>query len=135
MKNTISVSNPFKWIEDLFKHYKRPATYDEPYDFLCLVSGRVDSPGPRDQRWEFIRDTGMGLIEKVLARKPIGKGPHFFIFPDRWMVPGEAVEFASALSENPDAKKFERVYVVTHAPYIVSDCLREQVLILRKENS
>jgi hypothetical protein len=139
MKNTkqvdrIRVVNPVAWIEDLFKNFKRPAHYDWPFDFLVLVSGRIDSPGPRDEKWEYILDLGMPKIEKVLARKPIGAGPHFFIFPDRWLTPPEAVQFGHALKHNPDAAKFGRVYVVTHQPYIVGDCHREQVLILRKES-
>jgi hypothetical protein len=130
---TTTVSHPFQWIEDLFKDYKRRADWEHPFDYLCIVSGRVDSPGPRDPRWEYTLDFGMSKIEKVLAREPIGVGPHFFIFPDRWMQPGESVGFLSALIENPDAKKFQRVYVVTNQPYLFGDCMREQCLILTKE--
>lgn len=138
MKNTkqegkIRIENPVAWIENLFKDYKRPARYSWPFDFLVLVSGRIDSPGPRDAKWEYILDLGMPKIEKVLAKEPIGAGPHFFIFPDRWLTPAEAIGFGSALKNNPDAAKFGKVYVVTHQPYIVGDCHREQVLILRKE--
>lgn len=132
MKKKITASNPFGWIEELFSNFKRPAGSAWPFDYLVVVSGRVDSPGPRDSRWEYILDAGRNLLEKVLARQPIGAGPHFFIFPDRWLQPGEAVEFVSALRANPDAKKFGRVYVVTNQPYLVGDCVKEQCLILRK---
>lgn len=132
----ITAVNPFRWIEDMFKDYQRENHEYQcgPFDLLCVVAGRVDSPGPRDERWEYIIDCGSNLIEKVLKHQPIGAGPHFFIFPDRWMVPGEAQQFGHALTKNPDAKKFGRVYVVTHQPYIVGDCRREQVRILRKES-
>lgn len=128
----IKAGLPTQWIEDMFKDYKRPAN-SGPFDYLVAVCGRVDSPGPRDERWEYILDLGMPLLEKVLRFEPIGAGPHFFIFPDRWLVPGEAVEFASALRKNPDAAKFGRVYIVTHQPYLVGDCLKEQCRIVYKD--
>jgi hypothetical protein len=127
----IIATNPFSQIDEMFKDYVRPAGYNQPFDYLVAVCGRVDSPGPRDKRWDYIRDAGMVLIEKVLKRQPIGAGPHYFVFPDRWLVPGEAMEFESALQENPDAKKFKRIYIVTHQPYLVSGCLREQCRIVR----
>jgi hypothetical protein len=131
-KSKITAGSPFEWIERMFDDYVRPATSACPFDYLVAVCGRVDSPGPRDARFEFIRDAGMPLLEKVLACEPIGPGPHFFIFPDRWLVPGEAVCFGTGLRHNPDAAKFGRVYVVTHQPYIVADCLKEQVRIVRR---
>lgn len=131
--NRVTVGRPFQWLEDMFKNYRRPADDKRKFDFLCVVAGRINSPGPRDKRWEYILDFGSALIPKVLKRQAIGPGPHVFIFPDRWMVPGESVEFGHALSENPDAHRFKQVYVVTHAPYIVGDCLREQVVILTKD--
>lgn len=130
----IIASNPFQWIVDLFKNYKRPCDCNSPFDYLCIVSGRVDSPSPRDSRWEYILDAGMPMLEKVLNLEPIGSGEKFFIFPDRWLQPGEAVGFLSALIKNPDAKKFGKVYVVTNQPYLVSDCRREQVLILTNDS-
>lgn len=129
----ITAGTPFAWIEEMFKDYKRPEAAKWPFDFLVGVAGRIDSPGPRDERYEYILDAGMPLIEKVLICQPIGKGPHFFIFPDRWMVPAEAVEFGHRLACNPDAKSFGRVYVITHQPYIVQDCLKEQVRIMYKK--
>jgi hypothetical protein len=130
----IKAVNPFQWIVEIFNDYTRSPKSDLPFDYLVAVCGRMDSPGPRDERFEYIRDVGMPNIEKVLRLQPIGAGPHFFIFPDRWMVPGEAMEFLSKLKRNPDAKKFKRVYVVTHQPYLVGDCRREQVRIVRKES-
>lgn len=132
MKPEVQVVKPLDWIVDMFRDYKRPKNSKDKYDLLVAVCGRLDSPGPRDSRWDYIRDMGMPLIEKVLNRKPIGAGPHFFIFPDRWMVPAEGQQFTLALDQNPDAKKFDKVYVVTNEPYIVSGCLKEQVRIVRK---
>ena len=128
----ISASNPFVDIEKMFDDYVRPDRHTLPFDLLVGVCGRLDSPGPRDSRWEYILDVGMPLIQKVLNREPIGKGPHFFIFPDRWMVPGEAQAFVSRLSENSDANTFVRVYIITHQPYIVGGCPRESVRIITK---
>lgn len=130
----IRAGSPTAWIEALFADYVRPSACTYPFDLLVAVCGRVDSPGPRDDRYEFIRDMGMPKIEAVLSNERIGAGPHFFIFPDRWMVPGESMEFVSKLASNPDAKKFGRVYIVTHAPYIVGDCAKEQVRIVRVES-
>lgn len=128
---TIVASNPYKEIEDCFADYVRPDEYkNKPFDFLVVVAGRADSPGPRDPRWEYILDAGRNKIEQVLNGEGIGPGPHYFIFPDRWLVPAEAQAFGSKLFANPDAKKFERVYIVTHQPYIVGDCRREQCRIM-----
>lgn len=77
---------------------------------------------------------GMPKLDKVLKREPLGEGPHFFIFPDRWLVPAESAAFTDHLNHNPDVKKFGRVYCVVHQPYIVSDCRKEEVRIVRKEN-
>lgn len=128
----ITALDPFRWIEELFKDFQPLSDYGYPFDYFCVVSGRSDSPSPRDSRWEYILDFGSQLIEKVLLREPIGGGTKFFIFPDRWLQPAEAAGFLSALKENPDAKKFGKVYVVTNQPYLVSDCRREQVRILTK---
>lgn len=129
----VRIADPLRDIEVMFKDYVRPAAQTYPFDYLVAVCGRVDSPGPRDQMWEHVLDFGMPLIAKVLNLEPIGAGPHFFIFPDRWMVPGEATEFEARLRKNPDATKFGRVYVVTHQPYLVSGCLKEQCRIVRNK--
>lgn len=132
-KSSVKAGHLFQDIDDLFKDYKRPARHlAEPFDYLCVVAGRVDSPGPRDPMWEHRLDFGMPKIAKVLKKEPIGAGPHYFIFPDRWLQPGEAVEFESLLAANPDAKKFGRIYIVTNQPYLVSSCMAEQCRILRK---
>lgn len=125
-----TIRNPFGDIVDMFRDYVRPSDYKLPFDVLVAVCGTINSPGPRDPRWEFALDMGMPKIEKVLKHEPIGKGPHYFMFPDRWMVPIESARFVSALSKNPDAASFDRVYIVTHAPYIVGDCRREQVRLV-----
>ena len=130
-KPSVRASDPFAWIDAMFADYVRPPNHRLPFDYFVAVCGRTDSPGPRDTRWEYILDTGMPLIPKVLAHQPIGAGPHYFIFPDRWMVPDEAAGFLSDLAKNPDAKKFKTIYVVTHQPYLVGDCLKEQVRIVR----
>ncbi len=132
-RQSLTASNPFSFIEDYFKDYIKPANCYLPFDYLVAVAGRIDSPGPRDEQWELILDFGKPLLEKVLKGEGIGAGPHFFIFPDRWLVPAEAQLFFSQLCKNPDAKKFGRVYVVTHQPYLVGDCLKEQCRILYKK--
>lgn len=119
-------------LTDPFKDYVPPTNGRGKYDLLVAVAGRLDSPGPRDSCWEYILDAGRDKLEKVLNREPIGAGPHFFVFPDRWLTPPEASAFTDHLNKNPDASKFGRVYVVTHQPYIVSGCRRQEVRILTK---
>jgi hypothetical protein len=134
MPTTIAARNIFQFVEDAFKDYERGKDgKDKPFDLLVCVAGRNNSPGPRDERWEFMLDWGKDKIEKVLKREGIGSGPHYFIFPDRWMVPGESMEFVPHLWKNPDAKKFDRVYIVTHQPYIVGNCFNWQCRILTKK--
>ena len=136
-KGRIVCGNPCQCIEDMFRDYVKPPKdkYSDgrKFDLLVAVAGRLDSPGPRDPMWEFILEVGTGNLDKVLNREPIGPGPHFFVFPDRWLVPAEAQRFVDDLNHNPDADKFGRVYIVTHQPYIVGDCLKEEVRIIRKQ--
>lgn len=128
---TIAAS-PFARVDAMFDDYARAPDYHYPFDYLVAVAGRIDSPGPMDPMWEFILDVGRTKLEDVLAERPIGAGPHYFIFPDRWLVPAQAQAFFHHLVQNPDASKFGRVYVVTHQPYVVGDCRKEQVRIVRK---
>lgn len=129
---TIAAS-PFAQVDAMFGDYNRPADYHYPFDYLVAVAGRIDSPGPMDPMWEYILDAGRTKLKDVLAERPIGGGPHYFIFPDRWLVPAQAQAFFHHLLQNPDASKFDRVYVVTHQPYLVGDCRKEQVRVVRKK--
>ncbi len=131
----VFVSNPYREIEKYFADFVRSPRDTWPCEICVAVCGRIDSPGPRDERWEFIRDAGMPLIDKVLKRQPIGAGPHFFIFPDRWLTPPESASFVHHIIHNPDVAKFGRVYFVVHQPYIVGDCLRENVRVITNEKS
>lgn len=132
MASTTVGRHPLQMIEESFADYKRPAELkNKPFDLLVMVSGREDSPGPRDERWEFCLDVGRDKIEKVLECKPIGAGPHHFVFPDRWLQPGESMRFPDLLYKNPDAKKFGRVYMLVNQPYIVGNCRREQTRFLK----
>lgn len=128
----IIASNPFTFIGQFFADYTRRSDCTWPFDFLVGVAGRGDSPGPRDDMWEYTLDAGRNKLQRVLDHQSIGAGPHYFVFPDRWLVPGEAQGFVHSLCKNPDAAKFGRVYVITHQPYIVGDCMAENVRILRK---
>ena len=74
------------------------------------------------------------LWAELESRKRILVNEGKIIFPDRWLVPGDAQNFHDRLKNNPDAAKFGRVYVVTHQPYVLGSCLREQVWIIRKQS-
>lgn len=129
-KPATTVGGLFDPIDAFFKDVQTSPSERQPFLLLVAVAGRMDSPGPRDPMWEFLLDAGRDLIEPVLDRKPIGAGPHYFVFPDRWLTPPESADFTLALSQNPDAAKFGRVYCVVHQPYIVSGCRKENVRIL-----
>ena len=132
---TPKASNPFSAIDAWFKDYDSSTCIDNAFELLVAVCGRVESPGPRNDMWEYILDVGKEKIKAVLALEPIGAGTHYFIFPDRWMQPAESAGFRDRLLKNPDAKKFKRVYVVVNQPYIVSGCKKEQIRTITNNNA
>lgn len=104
-----------------------------PYHFFCVVDGHQ---GPLHPRYEYMHDMGMPHLKNILlGTGKLPSGDLMFIFPDRWLNPGQAQKFNSLLCKHPSIladKKPRKVLVVTHQPYIVSDCVREQVRVIKE---
>lgn len=134
----IFAANPLAWLakkfDEMAKTLAASGREKGKFAYVVMVAGRADSPGPRDPMWEMILDLGRTKIQDVLDRKPIGVGPHYFVFPDRWLTPPEAMSFRVHLEQNPDAYGFKIVGIVTHQPYLVGDCFKEQCCILTRSN-
>lgn len=130
------VTQPLQEFWDLFdtpEDRNHPAT-DLPFR-LCVV---VDKGlGPMHRRYDFVREMGVAHIANVFNGAPLPSGDLMFVFPDRWLGPIYARMFVYALHHHPSFKKDKarrKVLIVTHQPYIVSDCSREQVFIVGSDD-
>ncbi len=99
---------------------------------LCVF---VDSwgTGPFHARYEFCRDFGVRWIPNVYSHQPLPDGDLMFVFPCRWLAPRYAMMFNHELNRHPSivSKPRRRVMIVTMQPYLVGDCMKEQVLIVK----
>ncbi len=130
----ITARPPGQDLWDVFKDYVEPAHIKDKWNFqlMCIVDSFM---GPLSPRYEFILDMGVGLIGAVYANKPLPDGDLTFIFPDRWITPRFAILFNHALNKHPSIVKGPRrkVLIVCFQPYIVGDCMKEQVRIIRSD--
>jgi hypothetical protein len=131
----ITASSPGDWLWDLFKDYQEPEIIKQTFpsmQLLVVVAGTCYPP--RHEKWDYIKDWGHGDIEDVLThKKGLPKGDLMFVFPDNFMIPVESRLFVYRLARHPDIvnEPRRRVLIVTNQPYIVGDCRREQVRLLK----
>jgi hypothetical protein len=97
---------------------------------------------PRDQRFDFFREMGSGLIDKVFAHQPLGvhrikEGGQrlFFVFPERHMTTQEEYYFLQRLQTHPDivSAKLSIIDIVTKSPLIIGSLLKQDVRIITAE--
>lgn len=130
----ITARPPGQELWDVFKDYVEPEHIREKWNFQLMVL--VDSfMGPLSPRYEYILDMGVPHIGAVYSNKPLPDGDLTFIFPDRWITPRFAILFNHALNKHPSIVKGPRrkVLIVCFQPYIVGDCMKEQVRIIRSD--
>jgi hypothetical protein len=130
-KGVTCLKPPLQQFWDLF-NFPEPKELIERLPFrLCVV---VDKAlGPMHQRYDYVRDMGSAHIPHVFNGTPLPSGDLMFVFPDRWLGPVYARMFVHAMHHHPSFKKDKvrrKVLIVTHQPYIVSDCAREQVFVV-----
>lgn len=132
----ITAGSPTDILDIYWKDYQDPQDNSSFPRLIVNVMVAGTCLPPRHEMWDFIRDMGMPHIEKVLFGQPglVGVGDSmYFIFPDRWMIPAESMEFLHRLHEHPEikaCKKRTRVVVLTNQPYIVGSCMKEQVRMM-----
>lgn len=130
----ITAKQPGQELWDLWTDYVEPEHIKKSWNFQLMVV--VDSfLGPLSPRYEYILDMGVPHIGPVYAKKPLPPGDLTFIFPDRWITPRFAILFNHSLNNHPDIKKGPRrkILITAFQPYIVGDCMKEQVKIIRSD--
>lgn len=100
---------------------------------------------PRDERFEFIREMGTGLIQVILEHKPLdfrvktndGGQALQFTFPERWMSTQEEYIFYSKVATHPQIKnaKMTIIDLITKSPLIIGNFLKDDILIFRADDS
>lgn len=136
-----TAKRPGQWIGELFP--KRPTT--EQLQEWRNIWWRVvvTSVPPRDQKFEYEREMGGPLVEKVLRHQPLGLtkigekgGQHLlFVFPERWMSTQEEQAFVPLLRVHPDIwnASLTIIDIATKSPLIIGNFLKEDVRIWRSE--
>jgi hypothetical protein len=134
----ITCAPPGQALWDVFKDYVEPEHIKKQWNFQLMVI--VDSfLGPLSPRYEYILDMGVPHLKAVYAQQPLPAGDMTFIFPDRWITPRFAIMFNHVLNKNPSivaeakAGKRRKILIVCFQPYIVGDCMKEQVRIIRED--
>ena len=114
---------PYDDLDDFVKD-----TY--PFRVRCAV---IKACPPRHERFEYVRDMGMALIDKVFNGEPLRLTRLTFIFPERWMSVHEQQAFMLRLSKHPDAEQLETVDIMTSSPLIISDFFASNIQIVMFE--
>lgn len=94
------------------------------YPFTLRVAV-IQSRPPRHNYFEFTRDLGSGLMDKIfMNRTGMTKGPDtklVFVFPERHMSVHEQRGFMNALVNHQEVDHIIHVDIVTSSPIILSD--------------
>jgi len=89
----------------------------------------VKMAAPRHDRFEFYVGMGSAHIDRIFTGETFGSDVLSFIFPERFMSVHEQQAMISTLQKHPDAKKLERVDIVTSSPLIIGNFYRENIRI------
>ena len=137
----ITVTRPGQWRDELFPKSitKRQV---EIWGNIWWRVALMHIP-PRDSRFDYDRDFGLGQIEAVLNKEPLNMGvvtkgggqQIMFVFPERWLSTQEEQIFPVALSENPQIKKAKMTIIdlVTKSPLIIGNFIKEDIRIITKK--
>jgi predicted ATPase len=99
------------------------------YPFGVRV-GVIKMAAPRHERFEFIREMGLGDIDRVFNKRSFNKDVLTFVFPERHMSVHEQQAFMARLEEHPDANKIKRVDILTSSPLLISSFHAEMLRIV-----
>lgn len=100
--------------------------------FNTIYRVAVPHSAPRNDRWEYLRDLGSGMIGDVFAGRDISSSVWCFVFPERWMGVPEQHGFVAAIENHRQVRDrlVQRVDIVTHSALIVGNFVREQLRIV-----
>lgn len=125
MPNITSISQLIdSWLEDIDPNAAKPT-----YPFGLRV-GCVKMAAPRHERFDFIRELGAELFEKVFSNTPIDLEHLVFVFPERHLSVHEQQAFTYVLSKHVSAKTFKVIDIITSSPLIIGGFARESIRIL-----
>jgi hypothetical protein len=137
-----TVTKPGQWIESFFP---KAMTMEQvkAWKNIWWRVALMHIP-PRDDRFQFERDFGMGQIQAALNKEPLnmgrvtktGKGQQImFVFPERWLSTQEEQLFIPALYENKQIKDagLTIIDIVTKSPLIIGNFIKEDIRIIRTE--
>jgi len=140
---SIRAVKPGSWINDLFPKGPTERQLQDCFNIwwrICLMH-----IPPRDTRYEFDRDWGMGQIDAVMEHLPIkldhsvsGGGQQImFVFPERWMSTQEEYMFVPMLKSHPQIveAKLTIIDIVTKSPLIIGNFLKDDVRIVSADDS
>ncbi len=132
----ITCGAPLQEFWDMFNGPEEPRSLKENKFRPCVV---VDADlGPLHPRYDSVQDMGATLIPLVYNKKPLPSGDLLFAFPDRWIGPIYARMFIYCLNRHPSivkSKTRRKILIVTTQPYIIGDCIRENVRIITHDNA
>lgn len=106
-----------------------PETAKPDYPFGWRV-GCVKMCSPRHERFDFVRDMGADLLDKVFNNVPISQTHITFMFPERHMSVHEQQAFTYALSRHQSKDTIEQIDLITSSPLIMSSFKRDYINIL-----
>ena len=136
-----TVTQPGRWINDIFPT-KMTTEQIKTWNNIWWRVALMHIP-PRDSRFDYERDFGMGQIDAVLNKEPLnmsvvtkGGGQHImFVFPERWLSTQEEQMFPYELKNNPQIKKAKMTVIdlVTKSPLIIGNFIKEDIRIISKK--
>lgn len=132
--NMQSVAQQFdEWLGGI--NYDKDDRCAETYPFWLRV-GVVKSCPPRHERFDYMREMGMGQIEDVMQGNPLNSEHLTFVFPERHMTVQEKQSFMFKLAKHPDAVsgKIMTMDMLTSCAFMISSFHKEQINILEWES-
>lgn len=113
-----------EWLGDI-----DPNSDESSYPFGLRV-GCVKMASPRHSRFDFVRDMGAELLDKLFNNEPINDTTIVLMFPERHLSVHEQSSIMLRLKQHVSANDIEQVDIVTSSPLIVGNFKRESIRIL-----
>lgn len=99
------------------------------YSFNIRV-GVVKMAAPRHERFDFIRDYGVGFLDKIFNNETITETHLTFVFPERYLSVHEQQSFTYTLMQHKDISNIKHVDILTSSPLMIGSFHKETIRIL-----
>ncbi len=116
------------WMDNFFGNKEVGNVEERGYRLRVAIAGyRVT---PRDEVFEYLRDTGMPHLENILHQKPLGTDYLTLVFPERWLSVHEQHMLIPCLDAHPDirSKKVTSVDILTQNALITGNCRKGELI-------